>query len=44
MQVNPDWTTQKVHTFLEWDHRRKGGKLGEPVVFNGADDLMKRLQ
>ena len=43
MQANPDWTTQQVHTFLEWDHQRKSGNLGEPVVFNNADDLMKWL-
>lgn len=40
MQPNQDWTTQEVHNFLEWDFQRKNGMLGEPVVFNNADELM----
>jgi len=38
------WTVEEVKSFSEWDQNRKAGKLGSPVVFNSADELMKWLR
>jgi len=38
------WTVEEVVAFSEWDKKRKDNKLGSPVVFNSADELMKWLR
>ena len=37
------WTVEEVKAFSDWDQKRKDGKLGSPVVFNNADELLKWL-